>query len=385
MHNKNYYLLFVVFFISLSYSQNFKIKNIKEIVLPGKIPIERPQLSKDGNWLSLESIPGGGRFDVHFVNLDDPSDVIPIKKKHNSKRNLYALQVKWSIESNEIFYFFGRGTLGKRHFYEMDINLFYNNKSYLKDLCNKIFDEHNTPIQSYTISEDYKADRFLFAKTAKDSSTEISNYTQYLEVLKIYAKGVTINHFTTNNNGQISFVKLDEKTKMNKVVVFYDEYDASSEILWDRSQLKSSAEFSPQFSKHNPEKYLAFLNNETPKSENFYLWLLTGPFNGKVQTPIRIDGPVKTNREDIYLNDLNFAWHPDGDIIFYIKRSDDGSDPIYYYNVKTKTKNKLITNTQRNKYINIVANKIVFTATGLSSDAERYGRKAYVADLVINP
>ena len=82
---------------------------------------------------------------------------------------------------------------------------------------------------------------------------------------------------------------------------------------------------------------------------------------------------------------MNFAWHPDGDIIFYIKRSDDGSDPIYYYNVKTKTKNKLITNTQRNKYINIVANKIVFTATGLSSDAERYGRKAYVADLVINP
>ena len=152
MHNKNYYLLFVIFFISLSYSQNFKIKNIKEIVLPGKTPIERPQLSKDGNWLSLESLPGSGRFEVHFVNLDDPSDVIPIKKKRDSKRNLWAQKVKWSIDRNEIFYFIGRDQRGRQHLHKMDINQFYKNGSYLRDLCNQFFDEHNVTIQSYTIS-----------------------------------------------------------------------------------------------------------------------------------------------------------------------------------------------------------------------------------------
>ena len=33
------------------------------------------------------------------------------------------------------------------------------------------------------------------------------------------------------------------------------------------------------------KKYLAFLRDANAGSDNFYLWLLTGPFNGKVQPP----------------------------------------------------------------------------------------------------
>ena len=139
----------------------------------------------------------------------------------------------------------------------------------------------------------------------------------------------------------------------------------------------------PQISKHNPEKYVAFLAQEKSKSKDWYLWLLIDPFTNHAKLSI-IDGPILTNDEADALNDLNLAWHSDEDVIFYVKASEDGSNPIFNYDMGSKIKKQLITNTKRNMYINIVGRKIVFGAQGKSDNVDRFTRKAYVADLVIN-
>ena len=77
MRNKYYYmpLLIIFVFFSLSYSQSFSVNHIQEIILPGK-NVERPQLSKDGSWLSLETYHERGGFEVYFVRLNNSSVVI---------------------------------------------------------------------------------------------------------------------------------------------------------------------------------------------------------------------------------------------------------------------------------------------------------------------
>ena len=109
MRNKYYCmpLLIIFVFFSSSYSQSFSVNHIQEIILPGK-NVERPQLSKDGSWLSLETYHERGGFEVYFVRLNNSSVVIPLKKKPSATRNLSAGQVKWSATNNEIFYLIGK-------------------------------------------------------------------------------------------------------------------------------------------------------------------------------------------------------------------------------------------------------------------------------------
>ena len=141
----------------------------------------------------------------------------------------------------------------------------------------------------------------------------------------------------------------------------------------------------PQFSRNSPEKYVAFLVEEPPRSEVWYLWALIYPFSESAKLQ-KIDGPVVTSDDDISFNDLNFAWHPSHDIIFYILQSEDLSNPIYYYNLNSNQKQKLVTNTAQNMYIDIseAGQKIVFGSQGeKDSDTPENTRKAYVADLII--
>ena len=384
MRNKYYYMpLMIIFvFFSSSYSQSFSVNHIQEIILPGK-NVERPQLSKDGSWLSLETYHERGGFEVYFVRLNNPSVVIPIKKKPNSTRNLSASQVKWSATNNEIFYLIGTDQIGGLHFYKMDLELFSDSKSYLDDLCEKIFGQHKVKIQTYATNADYKKDHFLFAQTVNKNETQLSIFTSYLDNLpEPYKGGVSINHFSVNPYNQVAFAIQDKENKQSKIVILADDSDPTTKAIWNRPNSISS-EMAPQFSKHNPEKYVAFLAQEKSKSKDWYLWLLIDPFTNHAKLTI-IDGPILTNDEADALNDLNLAWHPDEDVIFYVKASEDGSNPIFYYDMGSKIKKQLITNTKRNMYINIVGSKIVFGAQGKSDNVDRFTRKAYVADLVIN-
>ena len=375
-------LLIIFVFFSSSYSQSFSVNHIQEIILPGK-HIERPQLSKDGSWLSLETYHNRSGFEVYFVELNNSSVVIPLKKKPNSKRNLSASQVKWSATNNEIFYLIGTGQIGGLHFYKMDLELFSDNKSYLDELCEKIFGQHGDTIQTYATNADFEKDYFLFARTVNNNETQLSIFTSYLDNLpETYKGGVSINHFSVNPYNQVAFAIQDEKTKQSKIVILADDSDQATEAIWNRPNSISN-EMAPQFSKHNPEKYVAFLAKEKSKSKDWYLWLLIDPFTNHVKLT-KIDGPILTNDEVDVLNDLNFSWHPDVDVIFYVKAPIDGSNPIFYYDIDSKTKKQLITNTRRNMYINIVGSKIVFGSHGKSDNLDRFTRKAYVADLVIN-
>ena len=386
MRNKYYYmpLLIIFVFFSSSYSQSFSVNHIQEIILPGK-NVERPQLSKDGSWLSLETYHERGGFEVYFVRLNNSSVVIPLKKKPNSTRNLSASQVKWSATNNEIFYLIGTDQIGGLHFYKMDLKLFSDNKSYLDDLCEKIFGQHKVKIQTYATNVDFEKDYFLFAQTVNKNETQLSIFTSYLDNLpEPYKGGVSINHFSVNPYNQVAFAKQRKENKQSKIVILADDSDPTTEAIWNRPNSILS-EMAPQFSKHNPEKYVAFLAQEKSISKDWYLWLLIDPFTNHAKLT-KIDGPILTNDETDALNDLNLAWHPDEDVIFYVKASEaeDGSNPIFYYGMDSKIKKQLITNTTRNMYINIVGSKIVFGAHGKSDNLDRFTRKAYVADLVIN-
>jgi len=365
-------------------SQNFKIKNLKEIALPDNSSVKRVQLSPSGKWLALESIPGGGRFKGYIVNLEDPSNVIPIKKSFKSSRSLFVQQIKWSTTGEDIFYFNSKNQIGLKHFYSLDLHLFNDKKKYLNDLGKKVFNKHDVFIQSFAVNNDYDKDWFIFAKKNEKEPIAISYYVDgFLEDQNVYSEDVTINHFNSNNEGSLAFVKLDEKTKLSKIVMLRDDYDYSSTVEWKRE--KEVDEISPKFSKNDSGNYLAFLANENPGSEIFNLWLLNSPLDKPLVSQKKIAGPVKTSRDDISFDDQNFAWHPTQNVIFYIKDSEDTSNPIHFYNIKTNSDKRLVTNTSRNKYLQIVGNKIVFTSMGKTSDTERYARKAYVGDLVIYP
>ena len=380
--SKTIILLMVAF--TFGSSQNFKIKNLKEIALPDNSSVKRVQLSPSGKWLTLESIPGGGRFKGYIVNLEDPSNIIPIKKSFKSSRSLFVQQIKWSTTGEDIFYFNSKNQIGLKHFYSLDLHLFNDKKKYLNDLGKKVFNKHDVFIQSFAVNNDYDKDWFIFAKKNEKEPIAISYYVDgFLEDQNVYSEDVTINHFDSNNEGSLAFVKLDEKTKLSKIVLLRDDYDYSSTVEWKRE--KEVDEISPKFSKNDPGNYLAFLANENPGSEIFNLWLLNSPLNESDLSPKRLAGPVKTSRDDISFDDQNFAWHPTQNVIFYIKDSEDTSNPIHFYNIKTNSDKRLVTNTSRNKYLQIVGNKIVFTSMGKTSDTERYARKAYVGDLVIYP
>ena len=380
--SKTIILLMVAF--TFGSSQNFKIKNLKEIALPDNSSVKRVQLSPSGKWLTLESIPGGGRFKGYIVNLEDPSNIIPIKKSFKSSRSLFVQQIKWSTTGEDIFYFNSKNQIGLKHFYSLDLHLFNDKKKYLNDFGKKVFNKHDVFIQSFAVNNDYDKDWFIFAKKNEKEPIAISYYVDgFLEDQNVYSEDVTINHFDSNNEGSLAFVKLDEKTKLSKIVLLRDDYDYSSTVEWKRE--KEVDEISPKFSKNDPGNYLAFLANENPGSEIFNLWLLNSPLNESDLSPKRLAGPVKTSRDDISFDDQNFAWHPTQNVIFYIKDSEDTSNPIHFYNIKTNSDKRLVTNTSRNKYLQIVGNKIVFTSMGKTSDTERYARKAYVGDLVIYP
>lgn len=382
--SKTVILLMVAF--TFGSSQNFKIKNMKEIVLPDKSSVERVQLSPSGKWLALESIPGGGRFKGYIVNLEDPSNVIPIKKSFKSSRSLFVQQIKWSTTEEEIFYFNSKNQIGMNHFFSFDLSMFNKKMKYTDDLGKKIFKKHDIFIQSFAVNKDYDKDWFIFAKKNENEPITISYYAEgYLEDQKVYSEDITINHFNSNNEGGLAFVKLDEKTKLSKIVMLRDDYDYSSTVEWKREI--EVDEISPKFSKNDSGNYLAFLANENPGSEIFNLWLLNSPLGEPLFSQKKLAGPVKTSRDDISFDDQNFAWHPTQSVIFYINdnESEDASNPIHYYNVKTNSDKRLNTNTRRNQYLQIVGNKIVFTSMGKSSDTDRYARKAYVGDLVIYP
>ena len=381
--SKKIILLIAAF--SFGSSQNFKINNLKEIVLPDNSSVKRVQLSPSGKWLALESMPGGGRFKGYIVNLDDPSNIIPIKKSFKSSRSLFVQQIKWSTRGEEIFYFNSKNQIGIKHFYSFDLGQFNKKMKYIDDdLGKKIFNKHDVFIQSFAVNNDYDKDWFIFAKKNENEPIAISYYVDNnLEDQKVYSEDVTINHFNSSSEGGLAFVKLDEKTKLSKIVMLRYDDDYSSTVEWKRE--KEVDEISPKFSINDSRNYLAFLANENPGSEIFNLWLLNSPLDEQLISQKKLAGPLKTSRDDISFDDQNFAWHPKQNVIFYIKDSEDTSNPIHFYNVKTSSDKRLVTNTSRNKYLQIVGNKIVFTSMGKTSDTKRYARKAYVGDLVIYP
>ena len=383
--SKKIILLMAVF--SFGNSQNFKIKNLKEITLPNNSSVERVQVSPNGKWLSLESMPGAGRFKGYIVKLDDPSNIIPIKKSFKSSRSLHVEQIKWSTTGEDIFYFISQNQMEDNKFYKFNLKEFNNKNSYIDDLGKIIFNNNHVPIQSFAINKYSNEDWFVFAKKNENKRIAISYYAGFLEEQKVYSGDITINHFNSNNKESLSFVKLDKNTKRSKIIMLRDDYDYSSTVEWKRE--KEVDEISPKFSKNDSGNYLAFLAKaeEEPSSEIFDLWLFNSPLDESVLSPKKIAGPIKTSRVDISFEDQNFDWHPTQSVIFYIKDTvfEDDSNPIHYYNVKTNLDKRLLTNTIKNKYLQIVGNKIVFTSMGKTSDTERYARKAYVGDLVIYP
>ena len=385
MHNKWFRPLFIFTLSTTTNAQTFSTHNVTKIPIPGK-HIERPQFSRDGNWLSLETIHQDG-FEVYIFNLNKQSKILPVRKKLNSTRNLNARRVKWSPTDDEMCYLIGKDQIGLWHFYELDLNNFSANKPFLEDLCKKIFKKHDVRIQSYAININYDKDYFLFATTEKKlNETRISIFTSYLESFpEPYKGGVSLYHFAVTANNQLAFARENKNNKTPKIVIFEDDFEQDSEIAGNRTG-SLSAEIGPQFSRNNPEKYVAFLAKEKSESKDWYLWLLIDPFSESAKLQ-KIDGPVVIRDDAISLNDLNFAWHPNHDIIFYILQSEDGSNPIYYYNMNSGQKRKLVTNTERNMYIDISKSgqKIVFGSQGKkdSDKPEYYTRKAYVADLII--
>ena len=152
MHNKWFRFLIFITLIAPNNAQTFSTQNVTKIPTPGK-RIERPQFSKDGNWLSIESFSQDGN-EVYIANLKNQSNIFTVKKKFSSRRNLNALRVKWSPTDDELCYLTGKDQIGS-HFYYLDLNNYSSNKPYLKDRCEKIFKKHNVNIQSFAINIDY--------------------------------------------------------------------------------------------------------------------------------------------------------------------------------------------------------------------------------------
>ena len=386
MHNNliRDFLLSYFALLHIVCGQTFSVQNVKEISIPKKV-IERPQFSLDNNWLSLETYSDDGMV-VYFVDLRESSQAIPLRKTPNSKNPIYAHQVRWSTTRDDVCYFIGKDQIGQFHFYEVNMSYLASNRAYLDDLCEKIFGRHNVDISTYAVNRNNKfSDYFLFAlpeETRRDS--RIGIYTSSLQKYPESYQGL-LNHFTINSLNQLACVKSSDNDKNPKIVLFEDDLDQKTEVMANKSVTRV-AEIEPKFSIYSPGDYLTFLATEDDDSESrdWYLWAIKDPFNPN-SNPRKIDGPIVIRGEDISLSDLNYAWYPDRDFLFYILESKDGSNPVYYYNINSGHRQKLVTNTERNMYINFSrrGNKMVFGAQGKSKELDFYIRKAYVGDLVV--
>jgi hypothetical protein len=296
-----------------------------------------------------------------------------------------ARQVRWSTTRDDLCYLIGKDQIGMSHFYEVDMSNLKSNRKFLDDLCEKIFGRHNVDISTYAVNKDTDIkDYILFAYLdEKKEESRIGIYTSFLDEYPQSYKGVLLDHFSINAASQLTCIKGSDISKNPKIVLFEEDVDQTTEVVpnWSVTMV---AEIEPKFSIYSVGDYLTFLATEEPELRDWYLWSIRNPFNSDSK-PRKIAGPLVVRGEDISLNDLNYAWHPNHDVVFYIMESKDGSNPVYYHNMNSDRKQKLVTNTERNMYVNISPSgkKIVFGSQGKSEKLDFYTRKAYVGDLVV--
>jgi len=360
-----------------------EIDNIQFIEFDEGGRILRPTFSPNGDYLVVESAVD---LKTVFIDMDNYKQ-IQVKKSHKSKRHLKCSDLKWSIAEPDYAYL--KAILsGKERFYKINYkNMINGNEDYIIEWTDNIFGvaETGDQLHSFALSEYGNEDILLFCFV--DHSEGRNQYGFFTDGMRKIISSNLDNAYTqmeinSLDDGFLSLLQTD-KSNNNQIVLMEDPMDAAdSKVIISPFQNKLIVYEKKLNINTSDGTYLSFLaKKETKKKDKItQLYIVEEPFeNNKIEILASSVHIVDKGNEK--LNNFNHQWHPEYNIIFYIKRIIEEKQDrhvLYAYDVENNEEIEINTGLDDLQHLAISADGLKIALCGIVPG------RLWVGDLVIN-
>lgn len=377
-------VIFVQFFIINSgLSLDFSVSNLTyyrlRINIDGHLEsreLIRGMINKNNSWLSAELVnsPENKREIYFFKLMGDPDDKILLKKKQRRKienPTYDARQLLWSRSHPSRFSFIHRNKKFEYEFFKVQ---FKQTPTDLKPMLRLGTSRIVKNIDDFYLATVLNEDR-LVAVISDDTKVtsipvlgkDIFGYNE-LKTNHQHLREIFLSSEYELASNSILITAENEKTKTD--IYYYPSIQHlntnTNVLIYSDSLSLDLYQVNPSFSPSG--KYIAFIenslvNDQSSKFPVMNLFLCETPkFDAENQKNIEIkkdyffiDDSVITEERLEFSKGVveNYCWHPNKDVLFYVKEDVKEFSKIWYYDIKTRIKKPLDTGTFPNHSISI--------------------------------
>jgi len=342
-------LLIAIFSTILFTQTQIGLTNIQYIEFKDGGRILRPTFSPSGEYLVVEQFGGSKSNSIDqkiiFIDLKNLKK-FQVKKSSASKNPLKCSDLKWSISEPSYAYLTAKLS-GRERFYKIHYkNMISGNPNYMIEWTDNIFGtgKRGNQLHSFSITEYGNKDiiLFCFVDQAKGFVTQ-NQFGFYTDgdrniIYPNLENAFTQMEINSLDDGYLSLMQTD-KNNNNMIILMEDPLDdADSQIKlspYNNNLIVYEKKLNVNTS---DDLYLSFLAKKVEKKKEKIteLYIVEDPFDNdairKIVSSIHI---VDEGNEK--LNNFNHQWHPETNIIFYIKRiieEKQDSHVLYAYDVE---------------------------------------------------
>lgn len=402
--NKSNRLIIIIaqlFIVNIGLSLDFSVSNLSYYRLRINIDghyerreLLRGMLNKNNSWLSAELVnsPENKREIYFFKLMGDPEDKILLKRKQRRKREnptYDARQLLWSKSHPYRFSFIHRNNKFGYEFYKAQFKKTPKNIKYMLPLGT---DKVVKYIDDYYLATVLGKDRLIAV---------ITDDTKNVSIPILGSDIFGYNELKTNHKSPREiFLSNEKELKSNSILITVENEKSTTDIYYypsihhlttdshvliysDINRYQVNPSFSPS------GKYIAFIENFDASDSNSKYPVMnlivceTPKFDAENQQNIAIksdyyfvDDSVITEERLEFSKGVveNYSWHPNKDILFYVKEDVKEFSRIWYYDIKTEIKKPLDTGTVHNHSISFSQDGkyIIFNSRTYKSNTDKH-------------
>ena len=335
--------LIMFLFCGLIFSQvQIDIDNIKSIEFNDGGWNYNPSFSPNGEYLAVEEWGGGSidRVDMKtwIIDLNNINNKIRVKKSLESKKSLHCNGLQWSMSDPDYAYI--KAILNRRtRFYKLNYrNLLDKQENYLIEWTGKIFGigTKGNEIHSYALSEYGGDDIIIFCyydkMDEKDLYGILSDGTREIILQGLESPYVQM-EINSVDDGYLSLIRTDSENNP-EIIIMEDPVDESDSQIFI-SPYKEKEKYIVYEKKLNintsDQLYLSYLakREEDKKNKVTNLYIVEEPFNNTIGEKV-VESVHLVDKGTEQLLNFNHQWHPEYNIIFYIKRLQENDHFVLY-------------------------------------------------------
>ena len=378
-------ILFLIIGVLFSKSE-IKLYNLQSIIFEDGGFVFCPTFNEAGDVLAIEKWKGSDGLQTWLIDLNKIENKFPIKKSNKSKKPLHCGGIKWSKAHPDIAFI--EAILGRKtRFYQLNYrNLLAQDKTYMDEWSDNIFgiSSIGNEIHSYSLAEYGGEDIVIFCYHDKEEKKD--RYGMYSdgarEILLPELEDPFVQMEINNiDDGYLSLIKTDSANNPEIILLEDPIDDVGTQVKispYQYDQIVYEKKININTSDYT---YLSYLAKETQnkKEKVASLYLVEDPFANTKGKKIAESVHIVDKGTERLLN-FNHQWHPEHNIVFYIKRQQDLNDKfvLYAYDVENEMELAVTSDLEGIQHLAISADGKKIALCGIKSGS------LWIGDLIIN-